>query len=341
MKSLPSISIITPTWNSNIPLFERVLRVIASQSYPKDLVEHIVIDAGSTNGTAELARRYGCEVIVRSDLKVQEQVRASLCIKKAKHDLVLVLQSDNIPTSNHWLREMVQPFIDHSNVFCTYSAYNDYEENMSATTKYGAFFGTGDPTLYYLGKSDKIPLTQTFYDKGEIKAEYSKYWLVTFTKNTLPTMGDNGQMFLRSAMEKVNKDSKSYVHLDAFMDLVELGYTTCGVVKNSIIHVIPPNISTYAKRRVQVKETFYDGRRGNRKYLVFDWKSSRDRWNIFRFIVASYTFVYPMYESIRGFMIIREAAWFLHPVICFLMAWEYTKSECKWQVSQFKKIKII
>ena len=140
MKSLPSISIITPTWNSNLPLFERVLRTLAGQSYPKHLIEHIVIDAGSENGTAELAKRYGCKVSVRSDLKVQEQVRASLCIKMAKHDLILVLQSDNIPISTNWLREMVQPFIDNSDVFCTYSAYNDYEKNMSETTRYGALF---------------------------------------------------------------------------------------------------------------------------------------------------------------------------------------------------------
>ena len=86
MKDLPSISIVTPTWNSPIPLFERVLKELQKQTYPKNLLEHIVMDAGSTNGTIELARRYGCAVIVRSDLKIQEQVRASLGIKKAKND---------------------------------------------------------------------------------------------------------------------------------------------------------------------------------------------------------------------------------------------------------------
>ena len=87
--------------------------------------------------------------------------------------------------------------------------------------------------------------------------------------------------------------------------------------KNSVIHVIPPNISTYIKRRVQVKETFYDGRRGKRKYLVFNWKSLKDRWNMFKFMLASFTFVYPLYESIHGFATIRDYAWFLHPKMCF------------------------
>lgn len=330
MNNFPSISIVTPTWNSPLPLFERVLKTLQNQVYPKNLLEHIVMDAGSVNGTAELARKYGCNVTVRSDLKVQEQVRASLGIKKAKGDLVLILQSDNILTSKNWLKEMVQPFIDNKKVFCTFSAYNDYEKNMSATTRYGAFFGAGDPALYYLGKSDKIPLLQKKYDKGEIINETLGYWIVKFNKDTLPTMGDNGHMFLRSAMNKVNKNPNSYVHLDTFIDMLDIGYDTCGVVKNSLIHVITPSIINYAKRRVQVKQTFYDGRRGKRKYLVFSWRSGKDRLNLLKFVFFSLTFIFPLYESIKGYIRIRDKAWFLHPLLCFLMLVSYGSSEIGW-----------
>ncbi len=329
MSNLPSISIVTPTWNSPLPLFERVLKALREQEYPKNLLEHIVMDAGSTNGTAELAKKYGCILTVRSDLKVQEQVRASLGIKKAKNDLVLMLQSDNIPTSKNWLKEMVRPFVENTKVFCTYSAYNSYEKNMSATTRYGAFFGAGDPTLYYLGKSDKIPLLQKKYDKGKIISETPSYWVVEFNKDTLPTMGDNGHMFLRSAMNKVNKDPKLYVHLDTFVDMLDLGYNTCGVIKNSVIHVITPSIITYAKRRVQVKQTFYDERRGKRKYLVFSWRSGKDRLRLIKFAFFSLTF-FSLYESIKGYIKIRDRAWFLHPILCFLIILSYGESEIVW-----------
>ena len=330
MSNLPSISIVTPTWNSPLPLFERVLRTLKNQEYPKNLLEHIVIDAGSVNNTIELAKKYGCDITVRSDLKIQEQVRASLGIKKAKNDIILMLQSDNIPTSKNWLKEMVQPFIDNKKVFCTFSAYNDYEKNMSITTRYGAFFGAGDPTLYYLGKSEKIPLLQKRYNKGNIIDETLAYWLVRFTKNTLPTLGDNGHMFLRSAMNKVNKDPNLYVHLDAFVDMLNQGYDTCGVIKNSVIHVITPSIFTYAKRRVQVKQTFYDGRRGKRKYLVFSWRSGKDVLNLIKFTIFSLTFIFPLYESIKGYIRIRDKAWFLHPIICFLIILSYGQSEIVW-----------
>lgn len=330
MNKLPSISIVTGIWNPSLTLFERVLKSLKLQAYPKQLLEHIIFDAGSTNGAVQLARKYGCDVTVRSDLVEAEQVRQSLEIKKAQGDIVLLLQSDNILTSKNWLREMVQPFLDNGKVFCTCSAYNTYEKNMSDMTRYGAFFGAADPAFYYLGKSDKIPLLQKTYDKGHIVSETPGYWIVRFTKDTLPTMGDNGHMVLRNVINRVNKDPNAYTHVDAFADMVDLGYDTCGVVKNSIIHVIGPNIFTYAKRRLQVKQKFYDGRRGKRRYLVFDWKSKRDRWNLIKYVFFSTTLIFPFYESIRGYKRVRDPAWFLHPILCFIMLFVYSISELRW-----------
>lgn len=336
MSNLPSISIVTTTLNSPLPIFERVLRTLQNQIYPKNLIEHIVMDGGSINGTVELARKYHCEVIVHKDLMMKEQNRASLGIQKARGDLIVILQSDNIPTSKNWLREMVQPFLDNKKVFCTFSAYNSYEKNMSTTTRYGAFFGAADPILYYLRKSDKIPLTQKNYDKGEIIGETSDYWLVKFDKETLPTLGDNGTMFRRDAMDKVNKKSKLYVHPDAFTMMLDLGYNTCGVIKNSVIHIIPPSIFYYVKRRVWVKETFYDGRRGNRKYLVFNWRSGKDRLNLIKLVFSALTFIFPLFESIQGYMKIRDKAWFLHPLLSPIMLFAYGFSELRWFASRFK-----
>lgn len=332
MHKLPSISIVTETWNPDVKLFERVLKNIQLQDYPKELVEHIVFDAGSTNDSVRVARKYGCKITIRSDLRDTEQVRQSLEIKKARGDIVLLLQSDNILTSRKWLREMVQPFLDNKKVFCTYSAYNSYEKGMSATTRYGAFFGACDPALYYLGKSDKIPFLQKTYDKGEIITEASGYWVVKFTNDSLPTMGDNGFMVLRSAINKVNKDPNSYIHVDMYADMLKLGYDTYGVIKNSIIHVIPPNIIMYTKRRIQVKQKYYDGRRGKRTYLVFNWKSKKDHWNLLKYIFFSITLVFPFYESIRGYIKIRDWAWFLHPLFSLLMLGAYGYSEFRWFV---------
>ena len=48
------ISLVIPTWNAGA-LFHEVLEAIASQDV-EDGVEVVVIDSGSTDGTADLAR---------------------------------------------------------------------------------------------------------------------------------------------------------------------------------------------------------------------------------------------------------------------------------------------
>lgn len=330
-KDLFSISIVSCTYNSYLPLFKEVLQALKEQNYPKSLVEHIVMDSGSTNGTIELAKKYGCKVHINPELKEEEQVRASLGFKMAKGDIILILQSDNLVTSKDWLRRMVQPFLENNKVFCTYTAHYSYKKNMSATTRYGALIGANDPLIspFFLDKIEKIPMTTERYNKGEIIEENKSYYVVKFSKDNFPPLGDNGQMVLRSTMEKVNKDPKEYLHLDAFAQMFDLGYDTCGVVKSSVIHVITSDIIRFISRRIQLKERFFDKRRERRKYLIYDSSSKKDRINLIKYIFYSITILPTLFQSIRGFLKIRDSAWFLHPVICFLMLIAYGFSETK------------
>lgn len=332
MNNLPRITIMTGTFNSNIPLFKKVLESVKMQVYSKNLIEHIVFDKGSTNGCVDLAKRYGCRVILRKESAQNQQASAALGILMAKGDVILVLESDNILIGKDWLSKMVKPFMENKKIFCTFSAYNTYEKNMSATTRYCGLFGSPEPTLYYLDKSEKIPLIQKKYNKGEVIKEEKDYYVVKFKKENLPTLGDNGHMFSKKVMGKIIKDPDDYIHVDAFARLLELGYDTFGVVKNKIIHVQNPNITAMVKRRIEIKGIFYDGRRGKRKYLVMNWRSGKDLFNLLKYILLSITVVVPLLESFRGYIKIKDRAWFLHPILCFLMVSGYGWSEIKWKL---------
>lgn len=328
--NLPAVTIQTGTFNSDIPLLIKVLESIKRQNYPKKLIEHLVFDKGSTNGCIEIAKKYGCRVVMRIDeVADKQQESAALGIRMAKGELILMLESDNILTSDDWLKRMVEPFIRNKEVFCTFSAYNSYEKDMSITTRYTALFGSPDPTLYYLRKTEKIRMDEKNYNKGKIIKEDKDYWIVKFGKEDLPTLGDNGHMFKRKVMLKVIKKPEEYIHVDAFSKLLNYGYDTFGVVKNSIIHVQNPNIITLIKRRVEIKKIFYDQKMGKREYLVFNPNSIKDRINLIKYIIFSLTILEPLFESIRGYIKTRDNAWFLHPVMCFLMVIGYGTSEVR------------
>src|SRR5687768_6528780 len=137
-------------------------------------------------------------------------MRASMGFKMAKGDIILIIQSDNIVTSKDWLRRRVEPFIENKEVFFTYSMYNSYEKGMHILTRYCGLFGLNDPTVYYLNKQDTVRLDQKKYNKGEIIKETKNYYLVKFRKDNLPTLGDNGHMFLASAIKKLKSSDKDY-----------------------------------------------------------------------------------------------------------------------------------
>lgn len=337
MAYLPRISIVTGTLNPSLNIFEKVLRSIKNQQYPRDNIEHLVMDGGSRNGAVELAGRYGCRVVVPKGQWRREQVRPALGIKRAKGELVLILESDNILVGSDWLKKIVKPFLDNDKVVCSFSAYNTYEKDMSLTTRYCALFGAPDPTLYYLRKTEKIRMDQSAYDKGNAIKETEDYWLVRFDKESLPTLGDNGHMFRKSAMMEVLEDPKTYTHTDAFAQMVMRGHNTFAAVKNSLIHVMNPDVLTLVRRRVEVKERFTDDRRGLRHYLVFNWRLKKDRWNLFTYIFFSLTFIQPFMVSVRGYLKIRDCAWFLHPIMCMLMVFGYGWSEIKRMLMRIKE----
>jgi cellulose synthase/poly-beta-1,6-N-acetylglucosamine synthase-like glycosyltransferase len=53
----PKVTIIVPTYNE-ANLIKRKLDDVASQGYPKDLVEIIVVDSASTDGTPNIVREW-------------------------------------------------------------------------------------------------------------------------------------------------------------------------------------------------------------------------------------------------------------------------------------------
>jgi len=104
-------SLIIRTFNEARYL-DAVLTAVATQTWPADRREVIVVDSGSDDGTLEIAARHGCRVlgIRREDFSFGRSL--NLGCDATTGDFLVFLSGHCVPTGPHWLEELVRPFED-------------------------------------------------------------------------------------------------------------------------------------------------------------------------------------------------------------------------------------
>jgi GT2 family glycosyltransferase len=131
----------------------------------------------------------------------------------------------------------------------------------------------------------------------------------------VPTLGDNGFFIRRGILLKA--DIEHYFHIDVCQDLFNLGYKTYAVVNASIWHKTGGSILRFFMKRLKYADKFSEGRR---------WKmvTKKDIPRLIFFILSSLTIIYPLYISFKGYSKIRDKAWFLHLIVCWLTIGGYS-----------------
>jgi cellulose synthase/poly-beta-1,6-N-acetylglucosamine synthase-like glycosyltransferase len=105
--SLPGLSIIVPTFNSESTIDE-CLRSILELDYPKQLLEVIVIDGGSTDSTTERAKAYPVKLVYS---QLNPPAAYNLVLKNIENGIIGLIDSD-AKVEKQWLRKLVKHLDD-------------------------------------------------------------------------------------------------------------------------------------------------------------------------------------------------------------------------------------
>ena len=103
-----SISVVIPAYDAATTMAE-CLDALNNQSLSRDDYDVIVVDDGSTDGTADIAGRCGARVLKQANSGAASARNTG--IAEASGDIILFTDSDCSPAPD-WMQEMLAPFAD-------------------------------------------------------------------------------------------------------------------------------------------------------------------------------------------------------------------------------------
>lgn len=336
----PEITVVIPTFNS-VKTIDRCLSSIRKQSYSQKQIEIIIVDGGSSDNTKKHVKKYNVRIIDVDPKKQNVELNKSIGIKNAKGDLLFMLDHDNILPNKHVLQKMVKPFRDHKDMVGVETLRYRFDHRNTLLDRYFALFGVTDPLAFYLGKADRMSYLYDAYDNKYNPRDYGEYFLVHFVPGKIPTIGANGFLINRKILIK-NADMREghFFPIDVNVDLINKGFDTYAFTKDSITHIAGHgNILYYFKRRAMFVKQYYfndinSSMRRMRRYSVYE---KGDFLHLLFFIIISITFIIPLIDSFRGYLKVRDLAWFIHPIMCFGFVILYGYVIIDHQVSRYSK----
>lgn len=314
---LKSVSVIVPTSNS-ARVLERCLESIARQDYPGELVEIIIADNGSTDGTVEIAQRY-TQRICPNPLRTGEAGKAA-ALKHASNELVALIDSDNILPSPDWLLRMTEPFADEEIVGSEPLEYT-WRPSDGYITRYSALMGMNDPLCFFLGNYDRYNAISGKWTETPVDVEdQGRYLKVTLLdERKLPTIGANGFMVRRSALMQCSVGDYLF-DIDVVHELVRRGNNKVAKVKVGIVHLFSGDVATFARKQERrIQDFLYYDRIKLRRY---PWNSA-SKLRLAKFVLYCLLGFPLLLQSLRGFLRRPDSAWFFHPVACWITLYVY------------------
>lgn len=322
MKRLPTISIVTPTLNATKVLPEYAQGIL-KQDYPKNKLEIIVADGGSSDETPALMRRMfkGKGLRFKSltnTLKTGEAGKA-VGLKNAKGELVLFLDSDNIIVGKKWLKRMVEPFADPKIVGAEPWQFTARKSD-SYITRYTSQLGMSDPFSYFVGNYDHLSILSDQLTGLAIKFnDHGRYLSFLIDPANIPTIGANGALLRRSLFAGFRGD-----YLFDIDVLYQLAIKRKGIryakVKVGLVHLFSGNFASFIRKQYRrVVDYRYFAKSGIRSY---PWPQF-SYLGLAKFLLACFSIIPLLAQTIVGLARSRDWAFLFHPIACYTTLFVY------------------
>lgn len=327
MINLPFVSIITPTLNTGNRL-QPFLSSLQKQNYPKNKIEIIIADGGSTDKTIAIAKKN--KAIVINNPYVLAEPGVYLGMRKAKGDILIVLAIDNFFKNPDSIKKMIQSFRD-PKIFAAFPKH-DSRKDDSLFTKYVNTFT--DPYNHFLfGDASNARTFNRVYKTVNQNALYDIY---DFTSSKrMPLLALAQGFAVRKSF--INLRREKFDDIMPIIDLINENKKIAYVHSISLYHEYVRSLGHFLrKQRWSVRNALKERKQkvDMRSFTL----SQGQKIKLYFFPLYSFTLIVPTMFSLYRSIIDKEPLWLFHPVISFLSSTVITYEYIRFALGTKKEI---
>jgi glycosyltransferase involved in cell wall biosynthesis len=313
----PEISIVICTLNC-VENLRSCLGSIRAQDYPSELLEVLVVDSHSTDGTIETATELGATVLLTDTRGCSEGrgMPKSIGCSAAKGTIIITLDSDNMLVEPDWLKKMVAPLINGSGAnYCICRQFLNPEDPL--INRYLALVGT-DPFSRFGHVDAQLSM-------GKMKLEdRGAFWMHSMDRESYLISGGHYLAVRKDVLESIGGYSRD---TDVTYSLVTSGRGTLAIPKDAHVHHrIAADWNEYMHKKIKWGRYYFE-RGVDEPGRVFFWM---DGWTgrfgklNFGWQIMKAVLLFPeAITSLRMLLRSGQREWLLHAPMCAITTWCY------------------
>jgi glycosyltransferase involved in cell wall biosynthesis len=312
---VPSLkfSISLPVLNAEKYL-ETCLASIYKQDYPRELIEVLVVDAGSVDSTLDIAKKYNTRIL--NNPKGLGEYGMQVAVRQATGDLLILFAADNGLVGNDWLKRVADVFSAYPDLPCLWGKMIASIADPAIMRYYELI--QSEPLAQFLNRNLQFYLRKA----KEEESHGNRYKFFRVDPRRPLCWGANGIVYRLKDVRDLFLGESYIGDNEVFQYMVEKGHNLVAYSFGlNIYHHTVDSVWHWVKKW---KRNYTNIFLKTRQVRRIDWfyyghfKLKISFWLIYS-LIPIFSIIHSVYLMMRQ----RNVYWLYHPLMSFLQTWTY------------------